>query len=88
MTDGDAVETPPVGDPAAGPLTDAELHALAIRARSADDELLRRLLTGYVTLRRVTADVIAFVEAREGGAAVAGTPLLRRARALTAAPRR
>ena len=88
MTDVDAVEPPAGGDAAAGPLTDAELHALAARARSADDPLLRRLVTDYVTLRRVTADVVAFVEAREGGAAVAGTPLLRRARELAGAPRR
>jgi hypothetical protein len=88
MPDIDTSGPAPVGGPPAGPLTDAELRALAVRARSADDELLRRLVTSYVTLRRVTADVIAFVEAREGGAAVAGTPLLRRARALADAPRR
>jgi hypothetical protein len=42
----------------------------------------------YVTLRRVTADVVAFIEAREGGAAVAGVPLLLRARQLSdATPR-
>ena len=73
---------------AAAPLTDGELRTLLLRARAGDDVLLRRLVTGYLTLRRVTADVIAFVEAREGGAAVAGTPLLRRARALADAPRR
>jgi hypothetical protein len=88
MSNVEASESEPVGDPTAGPLTDAELHALAVRARSADDALLRRLVTSYVTLRRVTADVVAFIEAREGGAAVAGTPLLRRARALADAPRR
>lgn len=73
---------------AEAPLTDVELRTLLLRAREGDDPLLRRLVTGYLTLRRVTADVIAFVEAREGGAAVAGTPLLRRARALADAPRR
>jgi hypothetical protein len=88
MSDVDVSEPGPAGGLAAGPLTDAELHALAARARTADDELLRRLVTGYLTLRRVTADVVAFIEAREGGAAVAGTPLLRRARALADAPRR
>jgi hypothetical protein len=76
-----------VDEPAAAPLTDAELRALGLRARASDDPLLRRLLTGYVTLRRVTADVVAFIEAREGGAAVGGTPLLRRARDLAATPR-
>jgi hypothetical protein len=86
MSNVEVSEPGPVGDVAAEALTDAELHALAVRARSADDELLRRLVTSYVTLRRVTADVVMFIEAREGGAAVAGTPLLRRARA--DAPRR
>jgi hypothetical protein len=88
MSNVDVSEPGPAGDPAGGPLTDAELHALAARARSADDDSLRRLVASCVTLRRVTADVIAFIEAREGGAAVAGTPLLRRARALADAPRR
>ena len=68
---------------AAAPLTDAELRELAARVRAGGDPLLQRLLTSYVTLRRVTADVVAFVAAREGGAAVAGTPLLVRARELS-----
>lgn len=69
-------------------VTAAELHALLVRARAEDDAALRRLVTSYVTLRRVTADVIAFIEQREGGSAVAGTQLLRRARELADAPRR
>lgn len=69
----------PVDD---GPLRDAELRALLARAHERDDPRLVRLITSYVTLRRVTADVIASIEAREGGAAVARTPLLRRAREL------
>ena len=69
-------------------VTDDELHALLLRARADDDAPLRRLVTSYVTLRRVTADVIAFIEQREGGSTVAGTPLLRRARELADAPRR
>jgi len=73
---------------AEAPLTDVELRTLLLRARASDDALLRRLVTGYLTLRRVTSDVIALIEAREGGAAVAGAPLLRRARALADAPRR
>ena len=81
-------ESEPVDESAPAPLTDAELRALMVRARASDDAPLRRLVTSYVTLRRVTADVISFIEAREGGAAVAGTPLLRRARRLTDAPRR
>ena len=38
---------------------------------------------GSGILRRVMADVIASIEAREGGAAVARTPLLLRARELS-----
>jgi hypothetical protein len=68
--------------------TDAELRTLLARARASDDTLLRRVVLSYVTLRRVTADVIGLIEGREGGAAVAGTPLLRRARGLADAPRR
>jgi lambda repressor-like predicted transcriptional regulator len=83
-----ASDSEPADELATAPLTDAELRALTVRARASDDALLRRLLTSYVTLRRVTADVIGFIEAREGGAAVAGTPLLLRARRLADAPRR
>lgn len=84
------VHAPPPGADEAGTplLTDAELRALATRLRADGDEPLRRLVTDYLTLRRVTADVIAFLEAREGGAAVAGSPLLLRARQLADAPRR
>jgi hypothetical protein len=64
------------------PLRDAELRALLARARTQDDRPLVQLITSYVTLRRVMADVIASIEAREGGAAVARTPLLLRAREL------
>ena len=65
------------------PISDAELRELLARARAHDDSRLARLITSYVTLRRVTADVIASIEAREGGAAVARTPLLLRARELS-----
>jgi hypothetical protein len=65
------------------PLRDAELRALLARARERDDPPLVRLITSYVTLRRVMADVIASIEAREGGAAVAKNPLLLRARELS-----
>jgi hypothetical protein len=66
------------------PLRDAELRELLARAREHDDLPLVRLITNYVTLRRVMADVIASIEAREGGAAVARTTLLLRARELSA----
>lgn len=69
------------------PIADTELKSLLQDARQRGDEPLRRLVTDYITLRRVTADVIAFIESREGGAAVSGTPLLLRARALTRAER-
>ena len=81
-------ETPTPDESGTPPLTDAELRALSQRARADDDPQLRRLVTDYLTLRRVTADVIAFIEAREGGAAVASVPLLLRARRLADAPRR
>jgi len=64
------------------PLGDAELRELLERARANDDRRLVQLITSYVTLRRVMADVIASIEAREGGAAVARSPLLLRAREL------
>jgi hypothetical protein len=64
------------------PITSAELRALMTRARATDDGPLRRLVTSYVTLSRVAADVIDSIEAREGGAAVARNPLLLRARSL------
>jgi len=65
------------------PLRDVELRALLARARAQDDQGLVRLIVSYVTLRRVMADVIASIEARDGGAAVARTPLLLRARELS-----
>jgi hypothetical protein len=68
------------------PIADADLRALVAEARARGDVRLQRLVSSYVTLRRVTADVVAFVAAREGGAAVAHTPLLLRARQLTGAP--
>ena len=65
------------------PLRDAELRELLVRARAQDDRRVALLITSYVTLRRVMADVIASIEAREGGAAVAKSPLLLRARELS-----
>ena len=78
----------PVPDDGTAPLTDAQLRALLVRAREGDDAVLRQLVTDHVTLRRVTADILAFLEAREGGAAVAGVPLLLRARRLVGVARR
>jgi len=85
----DVPAPPPPPDESGGTLlSDAELRALATRARTDGDAQLRRLVTDYLTLRRVTADVIAYLEGREGGSAVAGVPLLLRARQLADAPRR
>jgi len=82
MTDDRAVSTE------GGSFADAELRELLARARADDDRRLVQLITSYVTLRRVMADVIASIEAREGGAAVARSPLLLRARELSSAPSR
>ena len=82
MTDEAAVGTD------GGPFSDAELRELLARARADGDRRLVQLITSYVTLRRVMADVIASIEAREGGAAVARTPLLLRARELSSAQSR
>ena len=65
------------------PLRDGELRALLARARAQDDQGLVRLIVSYITLRRVMADVIASIEARDGAAAVARSPLLLRARELS-----
>lgn len=67
---------------AEGPIADAELHALSLQARRTSDAPLHRLVISYLTLRRVTAEVVTLVAAREGGASVANTPALRRARQL------
>jgi len=82
MTDDRAVSTE------GGSFADAELRELLARARADDDRRLVQLITSYVTLRRVMADVIASIEARDGGAAVARSPLLLRARELSSAPSR
>jgi hypothetical protein len=66
------------------PVSDADLRALLAQARAADDARLRDLVHAYVALRGVTREALAFLEAREGGAAVAGVPVLLRARALVA----
>lgn len=64
-------------------VTDAELQGLRVRARDDGDDALRRLIISYLMLRRVTAEVITLVSAREGGFSIANTPLLRRARELS-----
>ena len=76
------IDEPPM-DADVAPITDGELRTLLAQGREQADGRLVRLVTSYLTLRRVTAEVIAAIEAREGGAAVARNPLLRRARELS-----
>ena len=66
-----------------GSLSDAELRALLARARESGDEPLRRLLASYLTLRRMAAEMVTLIEAREGAATVVRTPLFSRLRELT-----
>ena len=73
-------------DASAPPLTDDELRALLARAREADDDALRRLVSGYITLRRLSADMLGLIETREGAATVVRTPLFLRLRELTRRP--
>lgn len=84
-----SMPSPPRATPASADLPDdATVRALLARARAADDVALRALVYGYVALRHALADVLAFLAAREGGAAVASVPALARARALVASSRR
>ena len=76
------IDEPPM-DADVASIADGELRDLLAEGREHADGRLVRLVTTYVTLRRVTADVIAAIEAREGGAAVAKSPLLLRARELS-----
>ena len=69
-------------DDAAG-LSDAELRRLLAQAREAGDEPLRRLLASYITLRRLAAEMLTLIEAREGGVVIVRTPLFRRLKQLT-----
>ena len=69
-------------DDASG-VSDAELRALLADARASDNEPLRRLLASYITLRRLSAEVITLIEAREGGAIVVRNPLFSRLKHLT-----
>ena len=77
----DDATTPDTADEA--PLGDAELRDLLARAKADDDEPLRRLVSSYVMLRRLSADVIELIETQYGGATVARAPLLARVKRLT-----
>lgn len=67
----------------AGSLSDDELRALHDRARASGDEPLRRLLAAYLTLRRLAADMLTLIEAREGAQTIVRTPGFLRLRELT-----
>ena len=69
-------------DDASG-VSDAELRALLADARASDNEPLRRLLASYITLRRLSAEMITLIAAREGAATVVRTPLFSRLKHLT-----
>ena len=69
-------------DDASG-MSDDELRALLVQARAAGDEPLRRLLASYITLRRLSAEMLTLIEAREGAIVVVRTPLFQRMRHLT-----
>ena len=69
-------------DDAAG-MSDAELRTLLAKARAAGDEPLRRLLASYITLRRLAAEMLTLIEAREGAIVVVRTPIFQRLRHLT-----
>ena len=64
-------------------LGDAELRALLARARETNDDALRRLLASHLVLRRLAAEMITLIEAREGAQTVVRTPLFLRLRELT-----
>lgn len=82
MSDDAPPSTIPELSPDATGLSDAELKTLIDRARATGDAELRRLITSYLTLRRVTADVVEFLITREGGVLVERTPLIALARRL------
>ena len=75
MTSDHAIDHDVPPDDASG-LSDAELRALLAQAKAVGDVPLRRLVSSYVTLRRLTADALQLVETQYGAAAVARVPAL------------
>jgi len=69
-------------DDASG-VSDAELRGLLAEARASGNEPLRRLLASYLTLRRLSAEMLGVIAAREGAATVVRTPLFSRLKHLT-----
>ena len=69
-------------DDASG-LSDAELRQLLERAKATNDDALRRLLASYITLRRLSAEMLTVIESREGAITIKRTPIFQRLRHLT-----
>jgi hypothetical protein len=69
-------------DDASG-VSDAELRGLHAEARATGNEPLRRLLASYITLRRMSAEMLTLIAAREGAVTVVKTPLFSRLKHLT-----
>ena len=67
----------------AASLSDAELRALLAQAKATNDERLRALLASYLTLRRLSAEMITLIEAREGAQTVTRSSLFSRLKHLT-----
>lgn len=64
-------------------VSDAELRRLLEQARTSGDDALRRLLASYITLRRMSAEMLTLIESREGGITIKRTPIFQRLRHLT-----
>lgn len=64
-------------------LSDAELRELGLRARAAGDEPLRRLVASYISLRTLAAEMVTFIETREGAITVIRTPIFQRLKDVT-----
>jgi len=64
-------------------MSDAELRVILAQARAADDAAVHRLVTSYISLRRLAAELVGVIETREGGKTIEQTPLFRRVRELT-----
>lgn len=71
------------GDDDLAGLSDAELRQLGLRARAANDEPLRRLVASYISLRTLAAEMVTFIETREGAITVIRTPIFQRLKDVT-----
>lgn len=73
----------PADDADLAGLSDTELRELARRAREAGDEPLRRLVASYISLRTIAAEMVTFIETREGAVTVIRTPVFQRLKDMT-----